>query len=163
MGTTAEEVYRLLGEKSLRCHIDPVRGTIVVNLSKESAPRDLLLLIFVKHEGQLLHIQTFNFLSCPEELSVRSSIEAELLSLNSDYRLVRWGIDGDDVVASADLVLMDAKMTEQQFYSTLQLFGDVVGKAIERLNEAVNGFSESLEDDVMDEIPLNVFTGTFEA
>lgn len=137
MAMTLDDMKKLLEEEDIRYFVAPDRPALLATFRGMGDPHRVLFKLEL--DGKFLQIRTIGWLSCPDDHASLSGVLKAIGAENYLRRLVKLGWDPRDgeIVAYADVWLMDGKLTQQQFSRILHNYLPVIDMAYRRLEEAI--------------------------
>ena len=126
MALTMEGLRKLLEAVQLPYFIAPDRPAIMVG--GEGMFGRYQVVIPLEMEGRFMQFRTIGYLRCTGDHKHLSEVLKVLAVMNYNRRLVKFGWDSTDgeIVAYADLWLMDGNITVEQFRRMVQNYFSVI-------------------------------------
>lgn len=115
MALRLPELKKLVDGEGLHCFVDEERGALLLPMHGPHGRYQIVLVLEL--EGTFLQIRTISLHHCPTGHKHLEPVLQALLRMNYELRLVKFGWDPRDgeIVAYADLWIMDAAVTKAQF------------------------------------------------
>ena len=137
MAMTLDELKKLFDAEGIKYFVDPDRPALLATFRGVGDPHRVVAKLEVG--GKFLQLRTIGWLSCPDDHSSVSAVLKAIGAENYLRRLVKLGWDPSDgeIVAYADVWLMDGKLTQQQFSRILHNYLPVIDMAYRRLEKAI--------------------------
>jgi hypothetical protein len=137
MAITIENLKELVKKEGLRFLLDPERPALHLGMGGMSGRFDMV--VTLQDEGRFLQLRTVTWLSCPSDHPHCALLLRILGELNYQRRLVKFGWDSSDgeIVAYADLWIMDGTVTQAQFNRMMSNYVPTVDQANARIKAAL--------------------------
>jgi hypothetical protein len=135
MAMTLSELRELVDRDRLTYFVDPAQPRLVVPMTGLFGAYQFLVMLEV--EGQFLQLRTFGLVMCPPGHPHLDLLCRTIAQINVRSRLVKVGWDptSGEIVAFADLWLMDNRLTHAQWTRMFQNFTPVADLTAHRLRE----------------------------
>lgn len=135
MAMTLNELRELVDQDRLTYFVDPTQPRLVVPMTGLLGAYQFLVMLEV--DGQFLQLRTFRLVMCPPGHPYLDLLCRTIAQINVRSRLVKVGWDptSGEVVAFADLWLMDNRLTQAQWTRMFQNFTPVADLTAHRLRE----------------------------
>ena len=119
MAITFEELKELVSREGLRFFVDPGEQRLMVGVAGMCGKFQLVLSLY--DEGVFLQFRSVNYMYCPPDHPALPELFKAMADANYQTRLVKFAWDAGDgeVVAYADIWLMDATLTQEQLHRML--------------------------------------------
>ena len=97
------------------------------------------ILVPLQDDGRFLQFRTMNYLTCPPQHLNLPGVLKTLLTINSQKRLIKfaWNPAEGEIVAYADIWLMDNQLTQEQFSRMLGSFVPGIDVCYPRIKTAL--------------------------
>jgi hypothetical protein len=147
MALTFEKVQHLIKGEKLKFYIDPDRPVARFGISGTFGKYEVI--VHLEEEGRFLQLRTLSYLTCPKDHSHLSAVLAVLGAENYRRRLVKFGWDSSDgeIVAYADLWVMDSDVTQAQFGRMMSNFLPVIDESFHRIKTTLETGKDPGEED----------------
>jgi len=135
---TLDEIKKLFAEEGIKYFVDPDRPVLLATFGGPGGQSHRVV-ASLELDGQFLQLRTIGWLSCPDDHPSVTAVLKAIGAENYRRRLVKLGWDPCDgeIVAYADVWLMDGKLTQQQFSRILHNYLPVMDLAHRRLQRAI--------------------------
>lgn len=119
MAITFDELKELVKREGLRFFVDPDEQRLMVGVSGMCGKFQLVLSLY--DDGVFLQIRSVNYMYCPPDHPALHELLKAMSDANYQTRLVKFAWDRKDgeIVAYADLWIMDTKVTQEQLHRML--------------------------------------------
>jgi len=119
MAITFDDLKELVTREGLRFFVAPDEKRLMVGVSGMCGKFQIVISLY--DEGIFLQFRTVNYMTCPPNHPALAELLKAMADANYQTRLVKFAWDGGDgeVVAYADLWLMDATLTQAQLHRML--------------------------------------------
>ncbi len=116
------QLRALLDAEGLRYYLTPDRDGAMLNLSGDNGKYQFLVLL--EEEGEFLQFRSIEYHYCPRDHPHLDATLRVLGELNYRLRMMKFGWDPRDgeIAAYADLWIMDAEITGEQFQRMAQAY-----------------------------------------
>ncbi len=137
MAMTFPELQEVVKKSGLKFFIDPEHPKLMFGASGLNGSYQCVISLEV--DGQFVQIRTINFLTCPGDHPHLLKVLQILGEVNFLKRLVKFGWDPSDgeIMAYADIWLMDNKLTPDQWNRMLENFLPTLDFAYRRLKQTL--------------------------
>jgi hypothetical protein len=134
MALTLDGLKTLLEAVQLQYFIAPDKPNVMLHI--QGAFGRYQILILLECNGEFVQFRTIGYLNCPPDHRHLSEVLKAIGAMNYIRRLVKFGWDAADgeLVAFADLWLMDSTLTLGQFRRMLDNYFGVADEACARLS-----------------------------
>lgn len=155
MAMTFPELQEVVKKSGLKFYVDPDRPKLMFGASGLNGNYQCVISLEV--EGQFVQIRSINFLTCPGDHPHLLEILKIIGEINFQKRLVKLGWDPSDgeIMAYADIWLMDNKLTAKQWERMLENYLPTLDFAYHRLKQTLDTGQDPGEEkpeDVLDRI-----------
>jgi hypothetical protein len=122
MALTMTELRKLADARQLKYFVAPEGNRLMLAAKGPNGVFQILMML--EHEGAFLQFRTLDYLTCAADYDNLLPVLKVLGSANFWRRLVKYGWDQSDgeIVAYADIWVMDGTLTQQQFDRNLENF-----------------------------------------
>lgn len=116
------ELQQIVAREGLRFFLAPDRP--VIQLGIGGVFGNYMLVIQLQDDGQFIQFRTVSYLQCPADHPYLGVVLQTMLTMNYEKRLVKFAWDKQDgeIVAYADMWLMDNALTQAQFSRMMHNF-----------------------------------------
>lgn len=137
MAMTMDQLKQLCDQMGLRYFLDPRRTALTFGLRGQASNYHLLVLLDVN--GAFLQLRSLEYIRCPDGHPNLLPVLKVLGHLNLQTRLVKYGWDSGDgeIVAFADMWIMDGTATPSQFQRMLSNWMGGVDTAYPRIAKTI--------------------------
>jgi hypothetical protein len=137
MALTLDDVEKLMRACKLKYFKDPERPVLMFPATGAFGTYQFIVLLDV--EGTFLQFRTINYLHCPPDHPYNHVVLKVMGEMNYRRRTVKFGWDPTDgeIVAYADLWVMDTAVTQAQFERMLSSFMPGVDMGSERIKRTM--------------------------
>jgi len=155
MAYDVPRLRQLLDEEGLRYYLIPDREGVLVNFRGENALFQVLVLL--EEEGTFLQFRSVEYLYCPVGHENLEATLRVLGQLNYQMRLLKFGWDPTDgeIAVYADLWIMDAEITQEQFsrmaHAYISVMDDEYASIKAAIESGIGAESPGSGDDSEDE------------
>ena len=134
MALTLDGLKTLLEAVQLQYFIAPDRPNVMLHIQGTFGRYQILILL--ECNGEFVQFRTIGYLNCPADHRHLSEVLKAIGAMNYIRRLVKFGWDAADgeLVAFADLWLMDSTLTLGQFHRMLDNYIGVADQACARIS-----------------------------
>ena len=119
MAITFAQLKDLVRKEGLQFFVDPDETRLIVGVSGICGKFQLVISVY--DQGVFLQIRSVNYMFCPPNHPALVELLKAMADVNYQTRLVKFAWDQSDgeVVAYADLWLMDTTLTQEQLHRML--------------------------------------------
>jgi hypothetical protein len=119
MAITFDDLKELVRREGLRFFVDPDEQRLMVGVSGMCGKFQLVLSLY--DDGVFLQIRSINYMYCAPDHPALHELLKAMADANYQTRLVKFAWDRSDgeIVAYADVWLMDTGLTQQQLHRML--------------------------------------------
>ncbi len=137
MAITLDDLKELVKGENLRFLLDPDRP--ILHIAMGGATGRFNFVIILQDEGRFLQIRSADYVVCPLEHEHSNLVLRILAELNHRMRFIKFGLDPSDgeIVAFADLWIVDGTVTQAQFKRMMSNFVPAVVPARLRIQAAM--------------------------
>jgi hypothetical protein len=137
MALTLDGLKKLLEDQQLRYFVAPDRPAVMLGVTGLCGQYQFV--ISLESDGVFLQFRTISYLHCPADHPHLAQVLQLLGTLNYQTRLVKFGWDPSDgeIVAYADIWLMDASLTPGQFERMLHNYVPAIDTGSARIKETM--------------------------
>lgn len=137
MAISKDRLQELMRGENLRYFLAPDEPLVRFGIRGSFGDYDVLVGLY--EQGRFLQIRTIGYLQCPSDHRHLPVVLALLAEANFTRRLVKFGWDKGDgeIMAYADLWLMDADLTQEQFHAMMGGFVRGIDIEAGRLTETI--------------------------
>ena len=137
MAITMDDLKKLLDDGKLNYYLDPKRDAVLLGFGGLNGRFQITISIQV--DGRFLQFRSMGYASCPPDHPHLAAVHRLLLELAYTLRLVKFSWDPRDgeIAAFADIWLMDAKLTPEQFQRMLQNFIPALDTSFPRIRQTL--------------------------
>lgn len=137
MAITFEELQKLVKNEGMRFFVDPHQAHLMLGIAGMFGRYHVLIMLL--NDGEFLQIRSVNNLYCRPDHPHWLEVQRVLGALNLGYRLVKFAWDASDgeIIAFADLWLMDNALTQKQLNRIFANFMPALDVASERLRKTI--------------------------
>jgi len=137
MAMTLDDLKKLLNGESIKYFVDPNRPVIMAGFGGVNGQYQVIIRLEV--EGTFLQFRTMSYLHCPADHGSLTEVLKVLGGINYRKRLVKFGWDSSDgeIVAYADIWIVDTQLTGQQLHHMLYNFIPVIDSSYARIKETI--------------------------
>lgn len=138
MAMTLDELKKLFEAEDIKYFVDPNRAALLASF-RGIGDDSHRVLAKLELDGMFLQFRTIGWLSCPDDHPSLTAVLKVIGAENYRRRLVKLGWDPADgeLVAYADVWLMDGKLTKQQFSRILHNYLPVMDLGYLRLKKTI--------------------------
>ncbi len=137
MAMTFDELKRLVTAAQLKFFCAPDKPVVMVGVG--GVYGTFQFIIVLEDGGNFLQFRTIGNLHCPADHAHLPEVLKAMGGLNYGARLVKaaWDPNDGEIVLMADLWVMDARITDEQFRRTIQNYMMAVDVGLGRLRTAL--------------------------
>jgi len=119
MAMTFDDLKDLVTRERLRFFVAPNENRLMVGVSGMCGKFQIVISLY--DQGIFLQFRTINYMTCPANHPALAELLKAMADANYQTRLVKFAWDASDgeVVAYADIWLMDASLTQEQLHRML--------------------------------------------
>lgn len=119
MAITFDDLKELVTREGLRFFVAPDENRLMVGVSGMCGKFQIVISLY--DQGIFLQFRTVNYMTCPANHPALAELLKAMADANYQTRLVKFAWDAGDgeVVAYADIWLMDASLTQEQLHRML--------------------------------------------
>jgi len=142
MALTFDQLQQLMKGEKLNYFIAPDRPVLKFGIKGSFGKYDII--VHIPEEGRFLQLRTVGYSSCPKDSTHLGAVLQVLATVNYMKRLVKLGWDPADgeIVAYADLWVMDNQVTQEQFSRMMGIYLSSVDQAYYRIKAAAETGSD---------------------
>jgi hypothetical protein len=147
MSLTLEQLQQLADQADLRYFVDPKRALLL--LGARGLQQTFQITLALEDDGLLLQFRTIDNLHCPADHPHLSAVLKVLGAVNYRMRLLKLGWDPSDgeIVAYADLVLMDGTLGVEQLKYLFHGFFAALDAAHRRVKQTLETGEDPGDED----------------
>jgi len=137
MAITFQQLQDLMKGEELKFYLAPDRPVLRFDIRGMAGAYNVMISLI--DDGRFLQIRSANYASCPASHPHLASVLQLLAVLNCKRRLVKFAWDEDDgeLVAYADLWVMDNGVTQAQFKRMLNNYLPVIDQSYPRIAKTI--------------------------
>jgi hypothetical protein len=134
MATSYDAIRTIFDAAARRYMIDPNNGALFIG-GIDGLGQHMTVQLTVDPAGRWLTLSGLSILSCPETHRFAGTVHKLMLTLNYQYRCVKWGWDPKDgeVAAMSDFLLGDGQLTTEMLFGWIGVFMGIVADTRPRL------------------------------
>ncbi len=137
MAMKMEDLRKLLDAEGLRYYLDPNRDAALLGFG--GVDEQLEIVIALDVEGRFLQFRSMNYSTCKADHPHLPAVLRLLAQLNLSLRLVKYAWDQRDgeIMVFADVWLMDAALTAEQFKRMLHNIVSSMDENLPRIRQTI--------------------------
>lgn len=151
MAYNLSRLRELLDAEELHYFLLPEREGVVLTLQGDNGRFQFTILVEV--DGEFLQFRSLEYLYCPKDHPNLHTTLQVLGELNYRLRLLKFGWDPQDgeIAVYADLWMMDAEITEEQFSRMAQSYMSIMDSEYPGIKAAIDSGIEPEDSGETDE------------
>ncbi len=137
MAITFDELKALVTAEGLKYFVDPENSRLMMGVTGMCGRYQLVMSLY--EGGAFLQFRSMNYLSCPAAHPSLPAVLKALADINFQARLVKmaWDQNDGEVVAYADIWIMDSTFTRAQLNRMMNNYVPVIDTQHTRLEQAL--------------------------
>jgi hypothetical protein len=137
MALTLDELRRLADAVDFRYFIDPKSPTLLCSAQGRAGSYQFVMSLQI--DGKFLQFRTLQYQRCAAGHAHLGAVLRVLAEINTQLRFIKFGWDASEgeILVFADVWLMDAGLTEQQFRRLLSNFLPAIDEQYPRISQTI--------------------------